>query len=74
MPLRQLRNVPGLTWTVTVSFAVRPDMIGSVWDISSMFPPSWEAVMPTLTTGVGWGLDAMVVYSTNKEDPNPYLK
>ena len=42
---------PGLTCTVTVTFAVRPDIAGSLWDINSIFPPSWEAVILTFITG-----------------------
>ena len=37
-------------WTVTVTLAVRPDITGSLLDIISIFPPSWEAVMLTFTT------------------------
>jgi len=37
--------------TKTVTLAVRPEMIGSPIDRTSMLPPSWEAVMPTLTAG-----------------------
>ena len=37
-------------WTVTVTLAVRPDITGSLMDITSIFPPSWEAVMLTFTT------------------------
>jgi hypothetical protein len=42
--------LPGLMWTVTVTLAVRPDITGSLMDINSIFPPSWEAVMLTFTT------------------------
>jgi hypothetical protein len=33
-----------------VTLAVRPDITGSLLDIISIFPPSWEAVMLTFTT------------------------
>ncbi len=35
--------------TITVTLAVRPDITGSLWEITSIFPPSWEAVMLTFT-------------------------
>ena len=41
--------LPGLMLTVTVTLAVRPDITGSLLDSTSIFPPSWEAVMLTFT-------------------------
>ena len=37
-------------WTVTATLAVRPEITGSLMDINSIVPPSWEAVMLTFTT------------------------
>lgn len=42
---------PGLMLTKMVTLAVRPEISGSPIDRTSMLPPSWESVMPTLTAG-----------------------
>lgn len=46
--------------TETVTLAVRPEMTGSPIDTISMFPPSCEAVMPTLIAVRG-GENAMAI-------------